>query len=505
MEKTELRQLVIKAKQGDQEAFAALYAESFNNAYYTARKILRNEDSAQEVTQDVFLIAYRDLGKLETPESFFKWVQQITAFQCTNRMKKKTEVLFAPVGDDADSTLPDVEDDNGDQPDAVLEREDIKQLILRIVDSLPDQQRAVVLMYYYQELTIQQISEVTGTNENTIKSQLNYARKKIKAGVEKEEEKSGVRLHSISAIALFGIFAKDALATAPSLTTQSAILQSITQAAAGTIAATTGTAAAGTGTATATGMTLTAKIAIGVASAVLAGGIGTGIFLATRPSEEPAPPPSSIVQSIPAPASSSVSQPPQRDPRLSERPALDFTMTLPHEAEAGFDDLALLEQIAGAPEYTVPLLPNVDEPAYIGWQWETFNYGVTFYSNPHTGEDSPEASELDYTRAYGPEDEYRWLTIYSDRYSVFGIDLGMNYEQMKAAMEATFESGVFDLSRSGIYDDEPDVYLSYELYFPGQDEMLELYIEFGTDNIHGKPAIVARRNYEPFLEARRNG
>ena len=503
MEKSELRQLVIKAQQGDPNAFAALYGESFNNVYYTAKKMLKNEDSAQEVTQDVFLIVHRDLGKLKTPESFFKWVQQIAAFQCTNRMKKKTEVLFAPVGDDADNTLPDVEDDNADQPDAVLEREDIKQLILRIVDSLPDEQRAAVLMFYFQELTVKQIAEITGVAEGTIKSQLNYARKKIKAGVEKEEEKSGVRLHSISAIALFGIFAKDALATAPSLATQTAILQSVTQAA-GTIAATAGTAA-GTGAATATGMTLTAKIAIGVASVVLAGGIGTGIFLATRPSEEPASPPSSIVRSIPAPASSSVSQPPQRDPRLSDRPALDFTMTLPHEAEAGFDDLALLEQIAGAPDVYNGLTPDPSYPSYVGWQWESFAYGVTFYANPHTGEDSPEASELDYIRAYGPEDEYRWLTIYSDKYSVFGIDLGMNYEQMKEAMEATFESGVFDMSRSGIYDDEPGVYLSYELYFPGQDEMLEFYIEFGTDNIYGKPAIVARRNYEPFLEARRNG
>lgn len=505
MDKTELAILVRQAKTGDAEAFSALYTEAFNSVYYVALKMLRNEHTAEEIAQEVFLFVYQNIGELKEDEKFFGWVHQITAYKCKNQIRKKTEVLYSPVSDDdGDVSFPDIEDDSKARPEESLISEDIKQIILSIIDKLSDDQRAVVLMFYFQELPIRTIAEIMETNENTIKSRLSYARKQIRQGVEEEEKVSGIRLHSISALFLIEILSKDAILSAPSLATQATILQGVTQAAGitGATVASGGTAAGAatagaTTTAGATGAGIGAKIGITAVSLLVAGGIGTGIFFSMQNADNA---PSSEVPSIISTSIiSSVIEPPARDPRLSDKPALDFTMTLPHTASSGFDDLAQLEQIAGPPGTSTGIIG----PAEHGWSYESFSYGVTFYTNPHTGNQDPEASEIDYTRGYGPNDEYRWTQIFCDKYSLFGIDLSMSYTEMKSAMEATFETGIFDLSRSHIYDDEPDVFLSYELYFPGQDEILELSIHFDDQNVSLQPVIVARMNYTPFIKAYR--
>lgn len=308
MEKPELVNLVNKAKQGDNEAFSALYAEAFNNVYYTAKKILQNEDSAQEVTQEVFLFVYQNIGRLEQPEAFFKWVQQTAAYMCYNLRRKKTEVLYAPLaGDEGDSGLPDVEDDIMARPEELLVTADVKQIILSIIDRLSDEQRAAVMMFYFQELPIKTIAEVMQTNENTIKSRLNYARKQIRLGVEQEEKASGIRLHSISAVFLLELFKENAagnIGNAAYYSVYQALQQQIAAGVAGGMgtagasaaggaaagaASSTASAAGAVGTAAAkTGLSFGMKIVVGITAATVAVASGAGIANAIQRPSAPA-------------------------------------------------------------------------------------------------------------------------------------------------------------------------------------------------------------------------
>lgn len=307
MNKEQLTALVVKAQQGDQDAFAQVYNASFTHVFYSARKILQDEHQAQDVAQDVFVTVYQKLGELRDPAAYMGWVRQITAYKCSNVIQKKKEVLYSPVDDeDEGSGLPDVVDDVDEQPDEVLEKTSTKQIILDIIDQLPTERRAVVMMFYFQQLSITEIASATGKAAGTIKASLNTARKQIKLAVEKEEERSNIKLHSISALFLFRLFSEDAAANLPASSIPQSILDNVLaqgmagQAATGSTAAsqeatTSSGATSGAGTTGATagkaaaakGLSLGAKIGLGAAGVAVVGGIVGFVALSMNGNSDP--------------------------------------------------------------------------------------------------------------------------------------------------------------------------------------------------------------------------
>lgn len=286
MDKAQLTTLVTYAQQGNQNAFAQIYEATIQHVYYTAFKILHDDQQAQDIAQEVYITVMQKIGTLQEPNAFLGWLRQITANKCGNYIQKKKEVLYAPVGDEENDGLPDVEDDINEQPDEVLDKTSTKEIILSIIDKLTVEQRAAVVMFYFQQMPIREIASATGEAEGTIKSRLNYARKQIKVGIEKEEERSGIKLHSISFIFLFRLFSQDATVNLPASFVPQNILNNIlsqgvgqtaTSAASGSATAT-GTAAANT-TAAKAGLSLAAKIGLGVAGIVVAVGLGIGAAL----------------------------------------------------------------------------------------------------------------------------------------------------------------------------------------------------------------------------------
>lgn len=291
MNKEQLTALVVQAQKGDQDAFAQMYNASFQHVFYTARKILQDEHQAQDVAQEVFITVYQKLGELRDPAAYLGWVRQITAYKCSNLIQKKKEVLYSPVDEDEDSGLPDVMDDVDVQPDSVLEKASTKQIILDIIDQLPIERRAVVMMFYFQQLSVSEIAAATGKAEGTIKASLNAARKQIKLAVEKEEKESGVKLHSISALFLFRLFSEDAAAGFPaSSIPQSTLDNVLAQGVAGQTA--TGTAAASQGAtagkaAAAKGLSFGAKIGLGTAGVAMVGSIVGFVALSMSGNSDP--------------------------------------------------------------------------------------------------------------------------------------------------------------------------------------------------------------------------
>lgn len=85
---------------------------------------------------------------------------------------------------DEEGNEPDFEDEVPDHmPEAVIDRNETAHLIDEILDTLSDEQRLVVGMFYYQNISVAEIAEELGVSENTVKSRLNYGRRKIRAGV----------------------------------------------------------------------------------------------------------------------------------------------------------------------------------------------------------------------------------------------------------------------------------------------------------------------------------
>lgn len=295
-----MEELVGRARRGDTDAVSALYERTYSKVYYTVKSMIKNEDDVLDVLQDAYLKAFTHLKSFEGGEKFLPWVKQIAANTARDRLRRKTPALFGELM--ADETQTPAEERIPDErpaalPEASLDAAETQRLIREILDSLPDDQRAVVGMYYYEELSVREIAEALGVSESAVKSRLLYARRKIEARV-RDLEKKGTKLYGAAPLPflLFLLRSQQANAARPDPTLLQRVLEA-SQAAGATQAA----AQAGAGSAQTAGASQAAGAAAGagaagtaaaglagwklalalIAMAVAGGGIVAGVSLAT--------------------------------------------------------------------------------------------------------------------------------------------------------------------------------------------------------------------------------
>ena len=255
-----------------------------NPVYYQCKKMLKNEEEAQDATQDILISVLTGLDKLREPVAFYGWVNGIAANRCKHLLTQGTKEWQIPEDEEGNSLLDDLEElDDQVVPDKAVDNEETRRMIAQLVDDLPEAQRMTVLLYYYDEMSVRDIAAVMETTEGTVKSRLNYARKSIKEGVE-GYERQGLKLYGISPLPLLLYFLrKDAAAHVLSREMTLQITASVmeeTGAAAGAAGAA-GTAA-GTGAAAGTAGSVagTAAGTAGAATVAAKAGIGLGVKIA---------------------------------------------------------------------------------------------------------------------------------------------------------------------------------------------------------------------------------
>ncbi|MBD5101588.1 MAG: sigma-70 family RNA polymerase sigma factor [Subdoligranulum sp.] len=197
----ELAKLVAAARAGDQDAVSALYEKTYSKVFYTVKSMIKDEDAVFDIVQDTYLKAFAHLDTFEGDTKFLPWVRQIAANTARDHLKKKRPVLFAEMtSDDGQDTpveelLPDAHSE--DLPDQVIDQKETKRLLQEILEELPEDQRAAIGMFYYEEMSVKQIAAAMGASESAVKSRLMYARGKIEKKV-LELEKKGTKLYNLA-------------------------------------------------------------------------------------------------------------------------------------------------------------------------------------------------------------------------------------------------------------------------------------------------------------------
>lgn len=297
LKREELTRLVQKAQQMDPDAMNALFEDCRDPIYYFALKTVGNADIAEDITQEAMIDIFRNLDKLKDPAAFQAWSREITYRQCLHHIKKTPETTVSE-DEDGHSIFDTLEEENtAFIPDAAVENEDFRKTVHAMIDSLPAEQRAALLLFHFDDLSIKEIAQIQQVSENTVKSRLNYARKAVKSSVEDYEKKNGIKLHSF-AIAPFLAWLLVTQASAATMPAAAAATTAVgvsaatgvsLSAASGTTA---GAATAGTAVAAATkaAVPLAVKITAGVAAAgIVAGGVavGAGLMKKDEPKERP--------------------------------------------------------------------------------------------------------------------------------------------------------------------------------------------------------------------------
>lgn len=239
MNKEKLPSLVAKAQEGNNQALNDLFTETYNDVYYFALKTVKDETLAADITQETFVTIFKNINSLSDPVAYPAWSRQITYRNCLQYLKKQNRETTVEENEDGSTIFDYVQEEKEDFiPDKNLDNEEFKKTILEIVDALPEEQRTAVILYYYDELTVNQIAEIQGVTSGTVKSRLNYARKAIKSSVENYENKNNIKLHSISVLPLLlWLFRTDAEACSMSIPTVQTVASSVSAATSTTISA----------------------------------------------------------------------------------------------------------------------------------------------------------------------------------------------------------------------------------------------------------------------------
>lgn len=286
--------MIEAASRGDQDAIAELYNRTYSSVYYTIRSVIRDDDTALDVLQDSYLKAFRRLDQLGDPSKFRAWVKRIARNQAVDVLRQKAAIPFSALeSDGADPGPPvDFEDTAPEHlPDVVIDRQETARLMKEILDALPDDQRAAISLFYYEEMSVAEIAEAMGVSENTVKSRLNYGRKKIEAQV-RALEKRGTRLYGLAPVPFLLLLFRSRDASAAEIPAAS-VLHRVT---ADLTAQTAGHAAKIT--AKAAGHALRNKIIAGVTAAAVIGGGGAIAY--EQIANRPAPPEETVSEAIPA-------------------------------------------------------------------------------------------------------------------------------------------------------------------------------------------------------------
>ncbi len=165
---------------GDKNAFGLLYDKYVTQAVRTAYLITHNSQLSRDIAQETFVKCYLGLNGLKNKEVFKSWFFRIlvrTAWKMEN--ENKASVPVSEIYDMADKAVYD------------SDRSDF-ELLYKAVNALNQKQRTAVVLFYFNDMSVAEISKVTGELVPTVKSRLFFARKAIRKYIEGSAEKGGV-------------------------------------------------------------------------------------------------------------------------------------------------------------------------------------------------------------------------------------------------------------------------------------------------------------------------
>ncbi|TXK49660.1 RNA polymerase sigma factor [Pontibacter qinzhouensis] len=154
-------------------AFNQLIRKYQQKVYWHIRKMVIDHDDADDLTQEVFIKVWKNLETFRQDAQLYTWVYRIATNECLTFLSSKRKRFFLPIGD-ITAELADKIDTSSD-----LSGDDIQLKLQKALLRLPDKQRLVFNMRYYDELKYEDISEILGTSVGALKASYHLAAKKI--------------------------------------------------------------------------------------------------------------------------------------------------------------------------------------------------------------------------------------------------------------------------------------------------------------------------------------
>ena len=208
MEQKEIAKLVEKLQNGDKQAFETLYQETSKTVYFICISFLNNEEDAKDVMQHTYITAYQKLEQLQDKEKFTAWISQIAVNKCKKILLKNSPTLMEPES----MTNLATESNESFLPEEYITQKSKRKIVMDIMrKKLSDIQYQTVILFYFNDLSIEEIADIMECPPGTVKYRLSVSRAKIKEGVLEYENESKDKLYSFAPIPfLAGLLAMEA-------------------------------------------------------------------------------------------------------------------------------------------------------------------------------------------------------------------------------------------------------------------------------------------------------
>lgn len=149
-----------------------LFARHHVRVFRFVVRLVKNESTAEDLISDVFLDVWRQAGRFEGRSAVSTWLLSIARFKALSALRRRPD-------EELDEDTAGAIEDPSDDPEIALEKKDKSTLIRKCLSGLSAEHREVVDLVYYHEKSVEEVAEIVGIPENTVKTRMFYARKKL--------------------------------------------------------------------------------------------------------------------------------------------------------------------------------------------------------------------------------------------------------------------------------------------------------------------------------------
>jgi RNA polymerase sigma-70 factor (ECF subfamily) len=182
-------ELAARIADGDGAAFELMMRRHNRRLYRIARSVLRDSADAEDTLQEAYLAAYRAIGSFRGEASLATWLSRLVLNQCFARRRREQRrgniVSIVPVSDVTEFESAELDDDT---PDRALVRSELRALLERKVDELPEAFRTVFMMRCVEELTVEETAQLLDIPEATVRTRHFRARSLLRESLARDIE-----------------------------------------------------------------------------------------------------------------------------------------------------------------------------------------------------------------------------------------------------------------------------------------------------------------------------
>src|SRR3989454_9963456 len=172
MQSTPDEVLIGRIANGDRLAMQVLYARYHVRVFRFVVRLVRDEATAEDVISEVFLDVWRQAGRFEGRSAVSTWLLAISRFKALSALRRRPD-------EELDEETAAVIEDPSDDPEVTMQKKDKGVILRKCLTGLSPEHREIIDLVYYHEKSVEEVAEIVGIPENTVKTRLFYARKKL--------------------------------------------------------------------------------------------------------------------------------------------------------------------------------------------------------------------------------------------------------------------------------------------------------------------------------------